>query len=407
MNTLQVVLLFLGFAVVALVGFVAGAIWARAAERGTQSRLEGERDLLAERLSTTEQNAEEDRRLAAELMPLRHTLTRVEAQIRELERQRAEQFGHVGERLTSVADHTAALRDSTSRLAGALNSSGVRGTWGETQLRRLLEHSGMLARADFEEQVRAISTHEVGVRPDVLVHLPGDACLVVDAKAPMTAFLQAQADGVEDSERSELLRSHAKALRTHIDALAAKSYWSAFATTPEMVICFVPSDAVLAAALQADPALYEDAQRRKVVLASPATLLALLRAVAFGWQQQALTTSARELLALGVELHQRLSTLGGRVDSLGKSLKRAVDGYNAMVGSLESRVLVTSRRLHDLGIAPEKINTVSGVAEVPRNLTAPEFIEDAAADPPAPSDEPDRLERRQQEQEDEEEKKSA
>lgn len=380
MDIWQWILILVVIAATGALAFVAGAGWARGQERATTARLTAERDLLAQRLTSAERDVEDERRVAAELAPLRHTLVRVEEQIRQLERDRAEQFGQVGDRLAHVADHTAALRDSTARLAGALNSSGVRGTWGETQLRRLLEHAGMLAKADFDEQVQGVSEHDARVRPDVVVRLPGDACLVIDAKAPLTAFLQAQADDIGTDERGQLLRQHAKSLRGHVDALAGKAYWSAFSTTPEMVVCFVPSDAVLAAALQADPSLYEDAQARKVVLASPATLLALLRAVAFGWQQQALTTSARDLLALGVELHQRLSTLGRHVGSLGTTLKRAVEGYNAMVGSLESRVLVTSRRLHDLGIAPERLDELLSVTETPRSLTAPELIDGLTSD---------------------------
>src|SRR5690606_13480222 len=179
----------------------------------------------------------------------REALRRVEVQVTQLERDRQEQFGQVRERLQEVAGQTAALRDQTASLSGALNSSGIRGTWGEAQLRRLLEHAGMLARCDFEEQVSAISTHEARVRPDVVVRLPGGGCLVIDSKAPLTAFLQAQGDQLAGPERADLLTAHARSLRAHLDALSGKAYWSAFRSTPEMVVCFVPSDAVLAAAL--------------------------------------------------------------------------------------------------------------------------------------------------------------
>lgn len=356
-------------------GAVLGWVLGRAGRVEQVARLAAERDVLAERLAAVQAGIEEDTRTAEELAPLRAALARMEAQVRDLERDRLHQFGQVGERLEEVAGQTQALREQTAHLSGALNSSGVRGTWGETQLRRLLEHSGMLARCDFDEQVEAVSEHDARVRPDVVVHLPGDACLVVDSKAPLTAFLQAQADGLPGAERARLLQSHARALRAHVEQLSAKAYWSAFRTTPQLVICFVPSDAVLAAALQADPSLYDHAQSRKVVLASPATLLALLRAVAFGWQQQALSDSARDLLALGVELHQRLGTLGGRVTDLGQALRRSVEGYNALVGSLESRVLVTSRKLHDLGVAPERLDELMTVTAAPRSLTAAELID--------------------------------
>jgi DNA recombination protein RmuC len=379
------VLVLLGVAVGAALGWLLGR--GRAAEQ--LARLSGERDLLDHQLRGLREVAEDDRRTAAELAPLRHALGRVEAQVEQLERDRQVQFGQVRERLQEVAGQAAALRDQTASLSGALNSSGVRGTWGEAQLRRLLEHAGMLARCDFDEQVGAVSTHEARVRPDVVVRLPGDGCLVVDSKAPLTAFLRAQAEDLSGDERAELLRAHARSLRGHVDGLAAKAYWSAFRSTPEMVVCFVPSDAVLAAALHADPSLYEDAMRRRVVLASPATLLALLRTVAHGWQQQALTESAHELLALGTELHRRLATLGRHVSGMGRALHRSVEAYNAMVGTLESRVMVTSRRLRDMGLTDEALETLEPLQSTPRPLTAGELIDDELA---AVAEEPEELE---------------
>jgi DNA recombination protein RmuC len=252
------------------------------------------------------------------------------------------------------------------------------------QLRRVLEHAGMLARCDFEEQVSAVSSHERGVRPDVVVRLPGDKCLVLDAKAPLTAFLGAQADGIEPAERSRLLAAHATSLRGHVDSLATKAYWSAFTNTPEMVVCFVPGDAILAAALAADPALFEYAQVRRVVLASPGTLLALLRTVAFTWQQDALTANAKVLLTLGSELYARLSTLGSHATRLGASLQRSVESYNSLVGALESRVMVTARKMHELGLAEKALTETKPVETAPRPLTATELI--AALDPDVFSD---------------------
>ncbi|WP_237767499.1 DNA recombination protein RmuC [Serinicoccus sp. CUA-874] len=232
-----------------------------------------------------------------------------------------------------------------------MSASGTRGTWGEVQLRRVMEHAGMLARCDFDEQVSAISRHDARVRPDAVVRLPGDKVIVVDSKAPLSAFLRAQAPERSGDEVDALLGEHAAALRTHVDGLAAKDYWSAFATSPELVVCFVPSDAVLAAALRAAPDLYDHAQSRKVVLASPATLLAVLRATALAWQQDALAGNARDLLALGSELHQRLGTVGRHTRAMGSALRRSVETYNQLVGTLESRVMVTSRRMSELGLA--------------------------------------------------------
>lgn len=362
--------------VAAALGLLAGWLLGRASGATVLARVRAERDLLGERLAAREAADEDDRQTAAELAPLRQALGRVESQVRDLERDRQVQFGSVGERLGEVARVTAQLREQTAGLSGALNSSGVRGTWGESQLRRILEHSGMLARCDFEEQVSSVSEHDVTVRPDVVVHLPDDKVLVLDSKAPLSAFLRAQADDISGEERSGLLRQHARALRGHVDALAGKAYWSAFRTTPELVICFVPSDAVLAAALQSAPDLYDHAQSRRVVLASPATLLALLRALAFAWQQDTLADNARELARLGGELHQRLGTLGRHVTSMGGALRRSVETYNSLIGTLESRVMVTSRSLAEAGVAESAHPPLEPVTTAPRPLTAPELVRD-------------------------------
>lgn len=317
-----------------------------------------------------------DARTAAELAPLRASLDRVERQVRTLERDRAEQFGQVGAHLAQVAQHTRDLQQQTAALSGALASSGTRGTWGEVQLRRVLEHAGMLAHVDFDEQVSGLSRHDARVRPDAVVWLPGGKALVVDSKAPLSSFLRAQGDGVPAEESTRLLRDHARALRGHVDTLAGKDYWSAFTTSPELVVCFVPSDAVLAAALRAEPDLYDHAQSRKVVLASPASLLAVLRATALAWQQDALTANARELLGLGAELHQRLGTVGRHVAAMGGALRRSVETYNQLVGTIESRVLVTARRMHDLGLAESAPDPVAPLEAAPRPLTSAELLAD-------------------------------
>ncbi|WP_022926233.1 DNA recombination protein RmuC [Serinicoccus marinus] len=319
--------------------------------RASRDQAHAEAAELRLELDGVSSREDQDSRTAAELAPLRAALDRVEQQVRTLERDRVEHFGQVGEHLDQVATQTRALREQTAALSGALSASGTRGTWGEVQLRRVMEHAGMLARCDFDEQVSAISRHDARVRPDAVVRLPGDKVIVVDSKAPLSAFLRAQAPERSGDEVDALLGEHAAALRTHVDGLAAKDYWSAFATSPELVVCFVPSDAVLAAALRAAPDLYDHAQSRKVVLASPATLLAVLRATALAWQQDALAGNARELLALGSELHQRLGTVGRHTRAMGSALRRSVETYNQLVGTLESRVMVTSRRMSELGLA--------------------------------------------------------
>ncbi|GAB3681992.1 DNA recombination protein RmuC [Angustibacter aerolatus] len=354
----------------ALVGVLVTRSWAAARAAG----LVAERELLRERVVDLEADVGRDRELAAVLGPLRDGLQRVERQVGVLERDRTEQFARLGEQLSAVASGGEALREQTSALTGALRSSGTRGVWGEVQLRRVVEHAGMLAHVDFEEQASAPGPHGRTVRPDLLVRLPGGKQLVVDAKAPLASFLDAA--GADDAERAALLAAHARALRGHVDALAARGYWQAFTPTPEMVVCFVPADAVLAAALDADPGLHEHAMSQRVVLASPATLMALLRTVAFTWQQDALAGNARELFEVGRELYVRLGSLGAHATKLGRSLARGVEDYNAMIGALERRVLVSARRMHDLGLSHDPLDELSVLDAVPRLVTASELLDD-------------------------------
>ena len=345
------------------------------ADRTALAGVTAERDLLRERCLDLETTVAEDSQTSATLGPMREALSRMERTVGTLERDRQQQYGALGSRLEEVSATTAALREQTASLAGSLQSSSVRGAWGEAQLRRLLEHAGLLARCDFDEQVSAVSEHDAAVRPDAVVRLPGGKVLVIDAKAPLTRFLAAQAEGLDETQRAAHLRAHAGALRGHVDTLAAKAYWTAFPTTPEMVVCFVPSDAVLAAGLAHDPTLYDDALARHVVLASPATLLALLRTVAFTWQQDALATNAAQLLALGKELYSRIGTLAGHTTRLGAQLSRSVQAYNAMVGTLESRVLVTARRMHELELVSTAPPTVDVVETAARPLTSAELLD--------------------------------
>ncbi len=323
----------------------------------------------------------EDAQTASVLAPLRDALGRVERQVSTLERDRAEQFSQLGERLSHVTSTTDALRAQTASLAGSLNASTVRGTWGEVQLRRVLEHAGMLARVRLRRAGlgRAARTSAAS-GPTSSCGCPATSASWSTRSPRMTAFLAAQADQVGAAERERLLSAHATSLRSHVDALAAKAYWSAFTTTPEMVVCFVPGDSILAAAVSAEPGLFDHAMSRKVVLASPGTLLALLRTVAFTWQQDALTASARQLLELGNTLYSRLGSLGTHATKMGASLQKSVESYNALVGALESRVLVTARKMHDLGLVEAVIPEVQPIEQAPRPLTAAELLEALDAD---------------------------
>lgn len=361
-----------------LVGLLLGAAVAavlRSVLLSRQSRVTAERDLLLLRVSDLESAAAHDRELTSVLAPLRDSLGRVEQQVATLERDRVDQYARLGQQLEHVTASGEALRNQTAALVGALRSSNSRGAWGETQLRRVVEHAGMLARVDFTEQPSRLSPDGTTVRPDLVVHLPGGKQLVVDAKAPMTAFLDAS-QRRDPAEQDQLLTAHARALRGHVDTLTSRAYWRAFTPTPEMVVCFVPGDAVLAAALDADPSLHEDAMAKHVVLASPATLLALLRTVAYTWQQDALAGNARALFEVGRELYERLGALGSRTTKLGSTLHRAVEDYNALVGTLERRVLVTARKMRDLDLTSTELPGLEPVETSPRPLTAVELLDD-------------------------------
>ncbi|RNI21513.1 DNA recombination protein RmuC [Flexivirga caeni] len=369
-----------GFLIGLLIGavFAAALTWAllRQSHIARGAALVTERNLLRERVIDLESTVADDQQAVAVLAPLSATLSRVEQQVAVLERDRVEQFGELGARLAEVGRVTGALHQETTQLAGALRATSTGGTWGEVQLRRVLEHAGMIAHCDFEEQVTAVSRHDARVRPDVVVRLPGERVLVIDSKAPVRAFLDAQADGIPPQDRDRLLDQHAKALVRHVDSLAAKEYWSAFDQSPQLVVCFVPADAMLAAALRQDPALLDRAMSRQVVPVSPSTLLALLRTTAAAWQQDSLTRGARDLLQLGQTLYDRLGTMSRHTARVGQSLTRSVEAYNAMVGTLESRVLVTARQLHNLGLAhDEPPQELRPVELATRPLTAHELID--------------------------------
>lgn len=342
------------------------------ATRLTAARTEAE--LLRERVVDLEAAVSESSETASMLAPMREALARVESHVDVLERDRLEQFGSLHALVTSVEGRTAELSKATTSLAGSMRSSTTRGVWGEVQLRRVLEAAGMLRHCDFEEQVSGINRHSDAVRPDVVVHLPGDRQLVIDAKAPMTAFLDAQADTLDEAARTRLLRAHAVAVRGHVGSLAAKDYWSALGTSPEVTVCFLPGDAMLAAALDADPGLHEWALDHHVAIVGPAALLALLRTVALTWRQEALSRNAAELLAVGRELHSRLSTLGSHAQKMGRSLTASVEAYNALVGTLEHRVLVSARTFADLGASSDELPQLAPLTTAARSLTAAELV---------------------------------
>jgi DNA recombination protein RmuC len=368
------------------------AVSSRLSEVSAQfAAADAERRLLAAQNRELGESRSQDGSVLRALAPVAEKLTAVQQQVALLERDRLEQYGQLAQQLQQARLSDEQLIRSTHALESALRSNSARGQWGEVQLRRVVEASGMLRHVDFIEQVHS-NGGESSVRPDLVVQLPGEKQLVVDAKVPLSSYLEAQELGAADSRtgladhssgtdhrpRQALLAAHAKALRAHVDALSNKKYWDIPGNSPELVICFIPAESILAAALTADPELLDHALSRNVVLASPSTLLAVLKSVAFTWRQDVLTDSARELFELARQLYDRMGTLGENVSKLGSSLKTSVDRYNSMVGTLEARILPTARKLNTLD--ESGLLTPPVVEVTPRALAAPELqSEDEAA----------------------------
>jgi len=336
---------------------------------------------LAEaKLSTAKATAEGDlaqRQQAIEgmVVPLRESLERVQQQLHAVERERAGSYSQLLEQVSMMRTTSEQLQKETNQLVTALRAPQVRGRWGEMQLRRAVEAAGMTEHIDFVEQ-QSVDSADGRLRPDLVVRLVGGKNVVVDSKVAFNGYLEAM-EARDEGTRTARLKAHARQLRTHIDQLAAKSYWEHFSPTPEFVVCFVPADAFLDAALREDPALQERAFDQNVVLATPSTLVALLRTIAYTWRQEALAANAAEVHQLGRELYQRLSTMGGHIDKLGRSLNSAVGSYNQTVSSLESRVFVTARRMIDLKVVDpaEAVEAPRQVTETARSTQAPEVTE--------------------------------
>ncbi|WP_421083144.1 DNA recombination protein RmuC [Rothia nasimurium] len=376
-----------------ILGALAGYLWGRAGSgsvdslKEKNSRLTADlaaaqraEALLSERVRELTVKAEEDEDVLLALAPLKAQLATMEKSVRTMETQRAQQYGGLAEALAETNRTGAQLREATGALAGALRSSSARGTWGEAQLRRIVEAAGMTRHIDYTEQTTAQATAANGtdrvIRPDMVINLPGEKTIICDAKAPLAAYLTAQEADTPQKQKS-FLTQHARALRTHIDALASKNYWSGFHTSPELVLCFIPSESALSAALTADPTLLDYAAAKNIALVSPTSLLAALKAISFSWRQDALTDNARELFTLATQLYDRLGTAGTHLNGMGRALTRAIDSYNGLVGSLETRVFVTARKMRSLsgqtGPADQLIPTP--VDSTVKPLTAPEFTQ--------------------------------
>ena len=311
------------------------------------------------------------------LEPIRSALEKTEQQIQTIEKDRHASFGALGEQLRNLSTDQLALRQEASKLSAALRNPGMRGEWGELTLRRIVEMAGMVEYCDFMEQVQR-SNEERTIRPDMVIRMPDKRELVIDAKTPMDAYMDA-AQTENDKERTQHLPRSARHVREHVRLLSAKRYWEQFEGAPDFVVLFMPGEQFLGAALEHDKTLMNDALEAKVILSTPATLMALLRAVAFGWQQAILTENATRIRDVGMELHKRLSILTSHAERLGKNLEASVDSYNRFLGSMERSVMPSAKRLAELGIESGRaVPEISPLESSPRTpmQAALEFTED-------------------------------
>jgi len=340
-----------------------------------QSFLDLAKAKLAEYQESAKGDLEKRQQAIGELVkPVRDSLEKVDSKIQEIEKVRAGAYESLTTQVRSLMESQKELRNETGNLARALRAPNVRGRWGEVQLRRVVELAGMLEHCDFSEQV-STAQDDQRYRPDLVVRLPGEKTIVVDSKAVLSAYLEAL-EAQEEITRKALLQRHASHLRERVEELGRKAYWEQFQPAPEFVVLFVPGEMFFSAALEQDPMLIEFAADRKVVLATPTTLIALLKAIFYGWRQQHLARNAQEISALGRELYKRLSDMSGHLISVGKNLNQAVGAYNKAIGSLESRVLVSARKFETLHAAPEgeTLESPTPVEQITRSISASELL---------------------------------
>ena len=358
---------------------------ARASALDEQLALARQRDVERE-----ERDKQESRVLQA-LAPVQESLRTMQSKVTELEAQRSQQHGQLSQQLSAANESGERLRSTAESLASALRSNSVRGVWGETQLRNVVEAAGLIERVDFDVQASITSDAGAG-RPDMVIHLPGGKNIAVDAKVPFEAYLRASqipvtATGEEGAQRETLMKQHVRLVRGHIDTLASKAYWAGLEASPELVIAFIPSESLVSSAMEADPGIMDYAFSKRVALASPVTLWSVLKTVAFSWQQDVLTADAKVLFDLSRELYGRLSTMASHVEKLGRSIESTIKNYNGFVGSMERQVFPTARKLQRLDESTV-LGPLDTIEEGTRELTAMELV--AELEQPAGEEPPGR-----------------
>lgn len=308
------------------------------------------------------------------LTPVHQALVKVDSKIHELEKQRVGAYEGLRQQVHDLLVSQKELRGETANLVKALRTPQARGQWGEMQLKRVVEMAGMVAHCDFVEQT-SVSTEQGRLRPDMIIHLPGGKKVIVDAKAPLAAYLEAL-ESQDEAVKAEKMQDHARHVRNHIRQLSQRAYWDQFPSTPEFVVLFLPGETFFSAALEIDPSLIEAGVKEKVILATPTTLIALLRAVAYGWRQENIAENAKAISDLGQELYKRLGDMGSHLTRVGKNLGQAVEAYNQTVGTMERRVLVSARKFKELGSVGDVIEELPTLDHHPRALHSLELATD-------------------------------